>query len=260
MAACAGVASPASADIALADAHIGEGDLWIIGHADEPETEVTLDDSFTSRTDARGNFQFRIAYHPATCMVLVKTQRQQRAVVVANCGQRGPQGEPGPPGPPAAPAVSAAPASPPAQPTAEVACAPKNPLYAAENGFKIWVMRRGNLAPGGAEPRIVLQVNIDGNIATTHGPDFARMLTGGPPAQLERQSGGRIAWESKLGALPEAIDIVSEGSAEVVSRLHFKECGTPAKAQADPAAPRNPHGEPRADAPRSFPMPQGVFR
>jgi hypothetical protein len=260
MAVLALIASPASADIAIADAHIGEGDLWIIGHADEPETEVTLDDSFTSRTDARGNFYFRIAYHPATCMVLVKTRSQQRAVVVANCGQRGPQGEPGPPASAAAPAASAAPAPAPAPPTAEVACAPKNPLYAAENGFKMWVVRRGNLAPGGAEPRIVLQVNIDGNIATTHGPDFARMLTGGSPAQLERQSGGRIAWESKLGALPEAIEIVSEGSAEVVSRLRFKECGTPPKAQAEPAAPRNPQGEPRADGQRSFPMPQGVFR
>jgi hypothetical protein len=259
----AAVATPASAEIAIVDAHIGQGDLWVTGQADEPETEIVLDDSFTSRTDASGKFQFRIAYHPATCMVLVKTQRQSRAVAVANCGQRGPPGEPGPPGPGTGPVGAAAPAAPGA--AASVACGPKTPLYAAANGFKVWVLRRGNLAPGGAEPRIVLQVNIDGSTATTHGPDFARMSTGGPPAQLERQSGGRIAWEAKLGPLPGTIEIVAEGSGGVVSTLRFKECGTPPKGRAAGAAgaeppPRTPQGDPRADTPRSFPIPQGVFQ
>lgn len=253
-----GVASTgASAELAIVDAHIGEGDLWIVGHADEPETEVTLDDSFTGRTDARGNFQFRIAYHPITCMVVVKTQRQQRAVVVANCGQRGPPGEQGPPGPAGAPGAAVAPVPTPS--AAEVACAPKSPLYSADNGFRMWVMRRGNLAPGGAEPRIVLQVNIDGSLATTHGPDFARMQTAGAAAQLEQQSGGRIAWDSKLGPLPETIEIVAEGSTDVVSKLRFKECGTPPKGKAEQAG-RSPQPEPRTDGARSFPMPQGVFR
>jgi hypothetical protein len=262
----AAVATPGSAEIAIVDAHIGQGDLWVSGQADEPETEIVLDDSFTSRTDASGKFQFRIAYHPATCMVLVKTQRQSRAVAVANCGQRGPPGEPGPPGPGAGPVGAAAPATPAGPgPAADVACAPKSPLYAADNGFKVWVIRRGNLAPGGAEPRIVLQVNIDGSTATTHGPDFARMSTGGPPAQLERQSGGRIAWEGKLGPLPGTIEIVAEGSGGVVSTLRFKECGTPPKGRAAGAAgaeppPRTPQGDPRADTPRSFPIPQGVFQ
>jgi hypothetical protein len=263
MAASAAIAAPAVADIAIVDAHIGEGDLWIVGHADEPDAEVTLDDSFTSRSDARGNFHFRIAYHPATCVVLVKTPRQSRAVVVANCGQRGPQGEPGPAAAPPATAA-ATPATPPPQAAAEVACAPKSPLYEAANGFKVWVLRRGILAPGGAEPRVVLQVSIDGSTATTHGPDFARMSTGGPPAQLERQSGGRIAWEAKLGHLPETIEIVTEGSAEAVSTLRFKECGTPPKARPAGAEPvpssRAPQADPRADGPRSFPIPQGVFR
>jgi hypothetical protein len=255
--ACGVAATEASAEIAVVDAHIGEGDLWLVGHVDEPETEVTLDDSFTAKADARGDFQFRIAYHPVTCMVVVKTQRQQRAVVVANCGQRGPQGEQGPPGPAGAPSAAVAPTSTPA--AAEVACAPKSPLYAADNGFRMWVMRRGNLAPGGAEPRIVLQVNIDGSLATTHGPDFARMQTAGPAAQLEQQSGGRVAWDTKLGPLPETIDIVAEGSADVISKLRFKECGTPPKGKPEPAG-RSAPPEPRADGARSFPMPQGVFR
>ena len=122
----AAVATPASAEIASVDAHIGQGDLWVTGQADEPETEIVLDDSFTSRTDASGKFQFRIAYHPATCMVLVKTQRQSRAVAVANCGQRGPPGEPGPPGPGAGPVGAAAPATPAGPgPAADVACAGK---------------------------------------------------------------------------------------------------------------------------------------
>ncbi len=111
----------------------------------------------------------------------------------------------------------------------------------------------------------MLQVNIDGSTATTHGPDFARMSTGGPPAQLERQSGGRIAWEGKLGPLPGTIEIVSEGSGSVVSTLRFKECGTPPKGRAAGAAgaeppPGTPQGDPRVDMPRSFPIPQGVFQ
>lgn len=255
--------STAFGNIAIVDAHIGEGDLWIVGHADEPDTEVTLDDSFRTKADARGNFQFRIAYHPSTCMVMLKTERFQRAVVVANCGQRGPQGEQGPPSPAAASAVAAAPtgpsAPPPAAPAAQVACGAKTPLYTADNGFKLWVVRRGNLAPGGAEPRIVLQVNIDGSLATTHGPDFAHMQTGGRAAQLEQQSGGRIAWDAKLGPLPDTIEIVSEGSSDPISRLRFKECGTPPRGKAEPAA-RSPQPEPRAEAPPAFPIPQGVFQ
>jgi hypothetical protein len=258
--------SAALGNIAIVDAHIGEGDLWIVGHADEPDTEVSLDDSFTTKADARGNFQFRIAYHPSTCMVMVKTERFQRAVVVANCGQRGPQGEQGPPGPAPAAGIAAVPPAPsapspiaPPAPAPQIACAAKTPLYTADNGFKMWVVRRGNLAPGGAEPRIVLQVNIDGSLATAHGPDFAHMQTSGRAAQLEQQSGGRIAWDQKLGPLPDTIEIVSEGSGDPISRLRFKECGTPPRGKAEPAA-RSPQPEPRAEAPPAFPIPQGVFQ
>ncbi len=89
---------PARADIAIHVARIAEGYLWVIGQADEPSTPIALDERFTETTDHRGRFEFRLAYHPATCVVKVATEKQAREAVVANCGQAGPRGEPGPPG------------------------------------------------------------------------------------------------------------------------------------------------------------------
>src|SRR3954451_21845523 len=76
----------------ISNATIGEGSLRVDGQVDEPNTAITLDDGYTENTDRSGRFQFRIAYHPATCTVVLKTERQSRAVVIANCGQRGPAG------------------------------------------------------------------------------------------------------------------------------------------------------------------------
>src|SRR4051794_24428449 len=76
---------PARAGFTITGATITEGNLWIVGQLDEPNIAVTLDDSFTENTDPRGRFEFRIAYHPATCTVVLKTERQSRAVVIANC-------------------------------------------------------------------------------------------------------------------------------------------------------------------------------
>jgi hypothetical protein len=89
--------SPALAEFKIRAARIAAGDLWVMGEVDEPNTAVTLDDSFTEKSDSRGRFQFRIPYHPATCAVVLKTARQARAVVIANCGQRGLAGPEGPP-------------------------------------------------------------------------------------------------------------------------------------------------------------------
>ncbi len=105
-------APSALAEIKISGARITEGQLWVLGQADELNTAVTLDDAFEQRTDGRGRFEFRVVYHPATCIVTVKTAAQAKQAVVANCGQAGPKGDPGPegrpgpPGPPNAPAVS----------------------------------------------------------------------------------------------------------------------------------------------------------
>jgi hypothetical protein len=92
--------SPAQAEIAISVARIAEGSLWVTGQVDEPSAAVTLDGRFTAMADRRGRFEFRLAYHPATCIVTVKTGTESREVVIGNCGQMGPRGEPGAAGAP----------------------------------------------------------------------------------------------------------------------------------------------------------------
>jgi hypothetical protein len=97
---------PALAEIAVSVARISEGQLWVIGQVDEPNATVTLDQGMEQTADGRGRFEFRVVYHPATCIVTLKTSSQLKRAVVAGCGQAGPKGEaglPGPAGPPGAP-------------------------------------------------------------------------------------------------------------------------------------------------------------
>lgn len=95
---------PAYADVKVEDAKITGGYLWVLGYADEPDSEITLDGKFPQHTDTRGYFEFRVVYHPATCIATLRTPKQSRDVVVSGCGQQGPQapglvGPAGPPGP-----------------------------------------------------------------------------------------------------------------------------------------------------------------
>lgn len=143
-AACTGAAQ--AGDMRIEAAKITGGDLWIIGYADDPGVEITLDGQFPHRTDSRGYFEFRVVYHPATCIATLRTPKQSRSIVVGECGQQGPQapglagpagprgatgprgeagppgergamGPPGPPGPqgPAGPQGVAGPAGPPGE-------------------------------------------------------------------------------------------------------------------------------------------------
>ncbi|MEE7502486.1 collagen-like protein [Methylobacterium mesophilicum] len=98
----AACAVPAHAgDMRIEAAKITGGDLWIIGYADDPGVEITLDGQFPHRTDSRGYFEFRVVYHPATCIATLRTPKQTRSIVVGECGQQGPQapGLAGPAGP-----------------------------------------------------------------------------------------------------------------------------------------------------------------
>ena len=91
--------APAFASLKVTVARITEGHLWVMGQSEEPSTSITLDGAFERTTDRRGNFEFRVVYHPATCIVTVETPKQKQEAVVANCGQMGPAGPSGPPGP-----------------------------------------------------------------------------------------------------------------------------------------------------------------
>ena len=57
-------AGPALAEIRISGARITEGQLWVLGQADEPNVPVTLDDACEEITDSRVRFEFRIAYPP----------------------------------------------------------------------------------------------------------------------------------------------------------------------------------------------------
>lgn len=81
-----------AAEMRIEAAKITGGDLWIIGYADDPGVEITLDGQFPHRTDSRGYFEFRVVYHPATCIATLRTPKQSRSIVVGECGQQGPQG------------------------------------------------------------------------------------------------------------------------------------------------------------------------
>src|SRR4051794_18745563 len=100
----ASVVTPALAAFQVEAAKITAGELWVLGSVDEPDSEITLNGQFARKTDAKGNFEFRIVYHPATCIATLRTTKQERSVVVGECGQQGLQapglvGPAGPPGP-----------------------------------------------------------------------------------------------------------------------------------------------------------------
>jgi hypothetical protein len=261
-----GMIAPASAAITIRGARIAEGDLLIIGQVDEPNTTVSLDDSYFEKTDSRGRFEFRLGYHPATCTVILKTEKQVRVVVVGNCGQRGPAGPEGPPGAPApvaAPALPRNEAARPDVPRSEISCGLKAALYEAANGFRMWVTRKGLLRASAlpqrqtAQQDLVLQVSINGGTASLRGPSFSAMTRGGPPQEIEQAARQPINWERLTDALPEVIEVVPDGGTGVLARLTFKECGSPPRA-VPPSPSAKPDAE-RMDAPPSRPLPQGAL-
>src|SRR5215208_5320223 len=103
-------------------------------------------------------------------------------------------------------------------------------LAAAQDRLQT-VVRRGSMSLQNAlrplsntAPAVVLQVTISGKVATAHGRDFEEMRRGGPPQQLEEESGSRIMWDKHLGALPRTILIVGDERSEPIARLRFVAC------------------------------------
>src|SRR4051812_20295718 len=83
--------APAMADIIVEQAMITAGELRVVGRLSRPrQTTVTLDDTQQTRTDATGRFTFRVIYHPASCVVNLQADEEQRQAVIGFCGQRGP--------------------------------------------------------------------------------------------------------------------------------------------------------------------------
>ncbi|MCJ2088438.1 collagen-like protein [Methylobacterium sp. E-005] len=84
--------------IMVYDARIEAGDLRISGSVRKPGAIVVLDDDISIQADRRGRFVFRLPYRPATCVVTLKSEPDEREAVVANCAPEGPAGPPGPQG------------------------------------------------------------------------------------------------------------------------------------------------------------------
>src|SRR6478735_2146161 len=83
--------APALADIVIDQAMIAGGELRVLGRLSRPrQAPVSLDEQYQTRSEANGRFAFRIMYHPATCIVTIQAEEEQRQVVVGFCGQQGP--------------------------------------------------------------------------------------------------------------------------------------------------------------------------
>jgi Collagen triple helix repeat (20 copies) len=130
---------PAMAMINIDYATVANGELRIVERLNPPrEASVILEDQYETTADATGRFTFRVVYHPATCIVAIKSGDESRQVVVAGCGQRGPAGPnanmpgqastaSGPAGPPGLPGVQGpqGPAGPPGPPGPAVLAEPQ---------------------------------------------------------------------------------------------------------------------------------------
>ena len=150
-------------------------------------------------------------------------------------------------------------------------CDTKAALYATEKGFKIWVTRRGMmtqenpLRPLSPETKLVLEVAVNGRIATAHGADFASLQRSGPPQELELTSVGPIRWEPGLNGMPSTLRVVAEDGSLILGPLRFASCGeapkiapVSAKRPARKAAPKSGSGTESA-APPGLVLPQGAI-
>lgn len=170
------------------------------------------------------------------------------------------------------PARSVPAASPPAARASAAECGAKAVAYGAEKGFRLWVTRKGvqvqenPLRPLSPERAIVLQVVVNGRLATAYGPDFDNLHRGGAPKALEEANGHSIEWEPVASGLPATLRVVSDDGRVILGPLAFQECGTAPKvapvATKRPAADQARKGSPEsAPGLRDLPgFPQGAIQ
>jgi hypothetical protein len=85
----------ANAAIETREVRITAGELVVKGRTAQANQQITLDGKFAAVSGANRTFEFRLAYHPASCMIGLQTEAETREAVVEGCGQRGPSGERG---------------------------------------------------------------------------------------------------------------------------------------------------------------------
>jgi hypothetical protein len=88
----------AEAAIEISAARIEAGEIVVLGRVARANEKVTFEDRFEVVSGRDRRFTWRATYHPATCVVTVKSDPDVREIVIANCGQTGPKGDAGPKG------------------------------------------------------------------------------------------------------------------------------------------------------------------
>jgi hypothetical protein len=91
-------AAESEARIRLDEAHISAGVLVVGGRTKERDASVSLDGKFTTTSDKRRHFSFRLPYVPANCTVTLKSGAFTRTAAITNCAGAGAQGLAGPQG------------------------------------------------------------------------------------------------------------------------------------------------------------------
>lgn len=179
-------------------------------------------------------------------------------------------------------AVSLPPGDAPAQEEARPipdGCAGRAALYAGgPKSTKIWVVRRGSmvmaenpLRPMSRDRALVLQVVVNGRLATAFGPDPQHLRQGGAPVDIERLGAEPIRWAKDDTPTPPALRVVADDGTVLLGPLPFVECADPPSAKpvaarrAEKPAPieRRPTGAAARAVPEgpSIPgLPQGALQ
>ena len=153
-------------------------------------------------------------------------------------------------------------------------CGAEAGLYGS-GGLKLWVTRRGTieqenpLRPLSRETLLVLQVAVNGRLATAYGPDADHLRQGSAPARLEEASGHPVRWAPDGAELPASLRIVAEDGTVLLGPLAFQSCGPAPRAVPQAAAkpvppPKGRPNPPAASAPASgappgLSLPQGAI-
>jgi hypothetical protein len=76
--------NPASAAIRIIDSIYADDVLLVTGQA-RPNTRVTLDGKYVTKSDGGGHFEFREHYKPQSCMSSITTDEDSYSAIITNC-------------------------------------------------------------------------------------------------------------------------------------------------------------------------------
>lgn len=140
----------------------------------------------------------------------------------------------------------------PASPAPETqACGAQAARYATEKGFALWVTRRGTmlqenpLRPLTPARFVILQVVVNGRLATAFGPDYARLQQGFSPGDLEKDGAAKISWVEGADELPPTIQVVGDDGGALFGPMRFVACGEAPKTKVAASPRPTPKPEPR---------------